>query len=346
MATLVRDGQAAADAHRTRVLGGAAAANLASAHGNASLPPPVQCAPPRSPLRLPAVTACDLDASPSSLGIRECPLANVVCDAWRAACRACRGADVALLPASALAMRDSRTTVPRGPITLGDVLNLLPPSEDTVVLGVTGSMLLQAIEASVGQWPHPHGGFLQVSGISFAFNGMRPAGRRVVQSTVLVGGAPLDLPVRARGCDMRGVAPWPPPALRGVAVRKRVTCRAAADRPSALPSAADVPGGDDGARGAWRARPAHPGRVPGARVGVGGPVAHVSDGRHAAGAAGGLRRDQARQPGRRHLGTRGRVPPRGLRHRASHGGGRRRCVRAAGGDSRMPCDSRGWRLRL
>jgi len=161
VATLVRDGQAAADAHRTRVLG---------------------------------VTACDLDASPSSLGIRECPLANVVCDAWRAACRACRGADVALLPASALAMRDSRTTVPRGPITLGDVLNLLPPSEDTVVLGVTGSMLLQAIEASVGQWPHPHGGFLQVSGISFAFNGMRPAGRRVVQSTVLVGGAPLDLP--------------------------------------------------------------------------------------------------------------------------------------------------------
>ena len=62
-----------------------------------------------------------------------------------------------------------------------------------VVLGLTGTQLLATLENGVSMHPRLEGRFLQVSGVSFEFDPTRPAGGRITDGSVAVGGAPLGL---------------------------------------------------------------------------------------------------------------------------------------------------------
>ena len=69
---------------------------------------------------------------------------------------------------------------------------MLPFTDELVVLSMTGDMLMEALEISVSAWPAKEGRFLQVSGISYAFDPDRQPGRRIVPGSVTVGESPLE----------------------------------------------------------------------------------------------------------------------------------------------------------
>jgi len=128
-------------------------------------------------------TRVPLDARQSEVRTRETNIGNLVADIVRESLRA----DVGLMNGGGI--RTNRI-VPAGRITRRDVNALLPFLNVLVKLEVTGVTLLSALEHAVRASPQESGGFLQVSGLTFAFDPQRPPGERVVR--VLVGGSPLD----------------------------------------------------------------------------------------------------------------------------------------------------------
>jgi 5'-nucleotidase/UDP-sugar diphosphatase len=88
-----------------------------------------------------------------------------------------------------------RASIPRGPITVGKVYEVLPFGNTLVVMDLKGKEILAALENGVSQWEQTAGRFLQVSGLRYAFDLARPAGSRVVRVEVrtVKGFAPLDL---------------------------------------------------------------------------------------------------------------------------------------------------------
>lgn len=88
-----------------------------------------------------------------------------------------------------------RASIPKGPITVGKVYEVLPFGNTLVVMDLKGKEILAALENGVSQWEGQAGRFLQVSGLRYAFDLARPAGSRVVRVEVKTekGFAPLDL---------------------------------------------------------------------------------------------------------------------------------------------------------
>jgi 5'-nucleotidase len=122
-------------------------------------------------------TARPLD--PRSSG--EFALGNLICDALRAAEIDGRSADVAFHNNGGI-----RARLAKGPITFGQLYEVLPFDNQLMALDLSGGQLRQILEQSVAGAP----GKLQVSGLAFAFDMDQPAGQRVVE--VAVGGEPLD----------------------------------------------------------------------------------------------------------------------------------------------------------
>ena len=73
-----------------------------------------------------------------------------------------------------------RAGINAGPITVGEVITVLPFNNTLAVMDVTGAELKQAFEISVGQYPLENGGFLHVAGGKVQFDSSKPAGQRVV----------------------------------------------------------------------------------------------------------------------------------------------------------------------
>jgi 5'-nucleotidase len=112
---------------------------------------------------------------------QEANFGNLLADLMRTTL----GTEIALINAGQI-----RRSLETGPVTLGDVLSVLPFDSALVTLQVTGAMLRQALEHSVSQWPNHAGRFFQISGLQITYNGEAPVGSRVRR--VMVGSAPLD----------------------------------------------------------------------------------------------------------------------------------------------------------
>lgn len=112
---------------------------------------------------------------------QETNMGNLLADRLRASLHT----DVALINGGQI-----RGSIDAGPVTLGDVLEVLPFDSSLVTLEVTGSVLQQVLEHGVSQWPNHSGRFLQVAGLQVTFDMAAPPGRRVRE--VVVGGRPLD----------------------------------------------------------------------------------------------------------------------------------------------------------
>lgn len=102
----------------------------------------------------------------------------------------CRGADRPAKTAGGI-----RTTIPKGPITVGKVYEVLPFGNTLVVMDLKGREIKAALENGVSQWEQAAGRFLQVSGLRYAFDLSRAPGDRVVRVEVKTekGYVPLDL---------------------------------------------------------------------------------------------------------------------------------------------------------
>ncbi len=77
-----------------------------------------------------------------------------------------------------------RKSLPAGPLTLGQVLEVMPFGNALGIMKLTGSEIEAALEHSVKDAPGAHGGFLQVSGMKFSYDSRKEAGDRVVSVEV------------------------------------------------------------------------------------------------------------------------------------------------------------------
>lgn len=92
---------------------------------------------------------------------QECNLGNFVADAYRHVL----DCDVAIANGGGI-----RNGITKGVITYNDLINAIPFGNMCSVIEVTGQQLLDALELGVKNYPEEHGGFLQVSGISYSIN--------------------------------------------------------------------------------------------------------------------------------------------------------------------------------
>jgi 5'-nucleotidase len=111
----------------------------------------------------------------------ETVLGDIVTDGIRSAA----GTDIAFMNSGSI-----RAALEQGDVTFADAYAVLPYLNFTLAANVKGSVVREALEQSVRDYPNPAGGFLQVSGLNFSFDPDKPAGGRVTEVTV--GGAPLD----------------------------------------------------------------------------------------------------------------------------------------------------------
>jgi 5'-nucleotidase len=129
-------------------------------------------------------TSVALDARSAENRTEETNVGNFVADAFRKA----TGADVALMNGGSVRADE---LIPPGPLTMRNVLSILPFKNKLVKIQVTGATLRAALEHGVARSAEDAepGRFPQVSGIQFSFDASRPAGNRVVD--VQVNGQPL-----------------------------------------------------------------------------------------------------------------------------------------------------------
>jgi 5'-nucleotidase/UDP-sugar diphosphatase len=129
-------------------------------------------------------TEVALDTRRTTVRAQEAAFANLIVDTMRAAV----GADVALTNGGGI--RADRTYEPGTVLTRRDVESELPFGNKTILIEVTGADLRAALENGVSLVEEEGGRFPHVSGLTFSFDGSKPAGERVTE--VMVGGAPLD----------------------------------------------------------------------------------------------------------------------------------------------------------
>ncbi len=129
-------------------------------------------------------TTTALDTRRVHVRSRETAFGNLLTDAMRRA----TGSDVALHNGGGI--RGDTRYPPGTAVTREMVLRELPFRNRAVVLGLSGRTLMRVLEHAVSAIDEGSGQFLQVSGLSFAYDPSQPAGSRVV--SVDVGGRALD----------------------------------------------------------------------------------------------------------------------------------------------------------
>jgi 5'-nucleotidase/UDP-sugar diphosphatase len=106
----------------------------------------------------------------------ECNLGNLITDAMRAE----TGVQVALENGGGI-----RASIEQGPVTLGDVLTVLPFGNLVSTLSLSGEDLQAVLENGASKIEEGGGRFLQVSGLRYQFDPSKPAGNRIVSVEVL-----------------------------------------------------------------------------------------------------------------------------------------------------------------
>ena len=117
-------------------------------------------------------TSVVLEARASVIRRGESNLGNFLADAFRQA----MGADCALVNSGGI--RSDATYGP-GDLTKKDILSILPFENTLVKVRLTGAHIKRLLENGVSAAGEEDGRFPQVSGLSFTYDGKRPAGSRV-----------------------------------------------------------------------------------------------------------------------------------------------------------------------
>ncbi|HUP24450.1 MAG TPA: bifunctional metallophosphatase/5'-nucleotidase [Thermoanaerobaculia bacterium] len=139
------------------------------------------------------VAAERLEGETSACRFRECAMGNLIADALLEH-GAQHGVEVALQNGGGI-----RSSIAEGPITVGEVLEVLPFGNAMSTFGLRGADLLEVLEHGVSQADDPANGstgrFLQVAGLHYSFTLGRPVGQRILSAAVTTprgGFAPVD----------------------------------------------------------------------------------------------------------------------------------------------------------
>ncbi len=130
-------------------------------------------------------TAVELDAFSHSVRTKETNIGNFIADAYRKAA----DADIGFVNGGSI--RADVKYYP-GPLSMRDVISMLPFNNPIVKVEVSGKLLGDILEHSVARSAEDNepGRFPQISGMSFKFDTRRLPGQRV--SDITVGGKPVD----------------------------------------------------------------------------------------------------------------------------------------------------------
>ncbi|RNF40321.1 bifunctional metallophosphatase/5'-nucleotidase [Planococcus salinus] len=116
------------------------------------------------------------DLTAPSVRKNETPLGNIITDGMLNKARE-------YSPDAIMAFQNGggiREAIDEGPITVGEVISVLPFGNTLATMELTGAEIKEAFEISVGNYPNENGGFLHVSGGQVRFDSSQPAGERVV----------------------------------------------------------------------------------------------------------------------------------------------------------------------
>ncbi|WP_119256678.1 5'-nucleotidase C-terminal domain-containing protein [Shinella zoogloeoides] len=135
-----------------------------------------------------AETAEPVDGSRETCRAAECAMGNLVADAILDRTKN-QGMTVAITNGGGL-----RSSIDAGPVSMGEVLSVLPFQNTVATFQLKGADLVAALENGLSQIEEGAGRFPQVSGLKYAFDKSKPAGSRVVSVEVKEGDAfaPLD----------------------------------------------------------------------------------------------------------------------------------------------------------
>jgi len=125
------------------------------------------------------VTTAAANITWEETGAGESALGDLVADGQRAA----MDADIAFVTTGSL-----REDIEKGNVTWGDLYAVQPFSSSVLSMTLTGAEVEEALERQWEEPLPPHN--LAVSGLSYTYDGEKPAGEKVV--AVLVNGTPLD----------------------------------------------------------------------------------------------------------------------------------------------------------
>lgn len=90
-------------------------------------------------------------------------------------------------PAVSIAFQNGggiRTSINKGDVTYGEVLNVLPFGNPLAIVELTGAELYETFEHSVKDYPKESGGFLHVAGMKVIFDPNKEPGKRIVSLKV------------------------------------------------------------------------------------------------------------------------------------------------------------------
>ena len=127
-----------------------------------------------------AVLPTDLDGAREHVRTRSTNLARIVAQAMTAE----SGADFAITNGGGI-----RASLKAGPITIGDVINVLPFTNIITVVEATGADVYAALEHGYRMLPGENGGFSQTD-LTVVYNRFADPGKRIIRA--LLNGQPID----------------------------------------------------------------------------------------------------------------------------------------------------------
>jgi 5'-nucleotidase len=122
-----------------------------------------------------------IDGSRETCRSRECPMGNLVADAMLDRVKD-QGVTIAIANGGGL-----RASIDQGPVTMGEVLTVLPFQNTIATFELKGADVKAALENGVSKIEEAAGRFPQVAGLKFAFDPAKPVGERVTSIEVREG---------------------------------------------------------------------------------------------------------------------------------------------------------------
>lgn len=132
-------------------------------------------------------------------GTGETSIGSLVADAFRSQMRA----EVGFVAAGDLKASDAALAA--GKVKPEEVAAYLAyPNDKLAVLSLDGKTIRAALERSVSSYPRPGLSFLQVSGLTYAFDPKKPSGQRV--DNISIGNAPISADKKYTVAVMKSLA--------------------------------------------------------------------------------------------------------------------------------------------
>ncbi|WP_312809624.1 5'-nucleotidase C-terminal domain-containing protein, partial [Agrobacterium cavarae] len=127
------------------------------------------------------VSEAPIDGSREVCRAKECSMGNLVADALLDRVKD-QGITIAIQNGGGL-----RASIDAGPVTMGEVLTVLPFQNSIATFQIKGADLQAALENGASQIEEGAGRFVQASGLKYTFDRSKPAGSRIVSVEVKEG---------------------------------------------------------------------------------------------------------------------------------------------------------------